>query len=95
MKANQNDISKSSTEVNKDASNKTAKSAKTTKTKKPNKFIKFFKDLKSEIKKVVWPSKQTVWKNTGVVIVAMIVSGIFVWGIDSIFKLIFDVVLKR
>lgn len=51
--------------------------------KKPNGIVKFFKDLKGEIKKVVWPSKKKVINNTAVVLVAMCVCGIVIWGIDS------------
>ena len=32
--------------------------------KQPNKVVKYFKDLKSEFKKVVWPTKQQVINNT-------------------------------
>lgn len=53
--------------------------------KKPNKVVKYFKDLKSEFKKVVWPSKKSVVNNTGVVLAAMIISGLFIWGVDSVF----------
>lgn len=95
MKDNQKNVSTSSTKSKNAVSKNTAKSAKATKRKGPNKFVKFFKDLKSEIKKVVWPSKKTVWNNTGVVIVAMLVAGVFVWGIDSIFKVLFDLILGR
>ena len=51
--------------------------------KKPNRVVKYFKDLKSEFKKVVWPSKQKVINNTTVVVVAMTVCGLAIWGIDS------------
>jgi len=95
MKNDQKDVLTSSTKEKKAAKSKPAKSAKATKKKGPNKFLKFFKDLKSEIKKVVWPSKKTVWNNTGVVIVAMLVAGLFVWGIDSIFKVLLDLILSR
>lgn len=54
--------------------------------KKPRKsIVKYFKDTKSEFKKVVWPSKKTVFNNTVVVLIMLIVSGIFVWGIDTLF----------
>ncbi|MCM1523341.1 MAG: preprotein translocase subunit SecE [Ruminococcus sp.] len=62
-----------------------AKSAKKSPAKKPNKAVKFFKDLKSEFKKVVWPSKKTVVNNTSVVLVTMVVCGLAIWGIDSAF----------
>ncbi len=87
MKKNQKDVSKSST--------KAKKSAKTNKVKKPNKIFKFFRELKAEVKKVVWPTKKQVLNNTGVVLIAMSVSGLFIWGVDSLLKVIFDVVLGR
>ena len=36
---------------------------------------KFFKDCKSEFKKLVWPTKQQLLKNSAVVIVSIIVVG--------------------
>ena len=51
--------------------------------KKPNGVVKYFKDLKSEIKKVTWPSWKKVVNNTTVVLIGMAVSGIAVWAIDS------------
>lgn len=51
--------------------------------KKPNGFVKYMKDLKSEIKKVTWPSWSKVVNNTFVVLVGMCASAIVVWGIDS------------
>ena len=46
--------------------------------KKPNIFSrmgKFFKDCKSEFKKLVWPTKKQLAKNSSVVLVSMIVVG--------------------
>lgn len=53
--------------------------------KKPNPVVKYFKDLKSEFKKVVWPTKKAVINNTGIVLAAMIISGLFIWGVDTVF----------
>ncbi len=54
--------------------------------KKPKKsIVKYFKDLRSEFKKVVWPSKKTVFNNTVVVLVTLVVSGVCIWGIDTLF----------
>ena len=62
-------------------SSKDSKSGK----KKQNAVVKFFKDLRSEFKKVVWPSSKTVVNNTSVVLVTMVVCGLAIWGIDSAF----------
>jgi len=53
------------------------------------------KDLKSEVKKIVWPTKKQVVNNTVVVMIAMVVTGIFIWGLDSIFMLVFNLILQR
>lgn len=45
---------------------------------------KYYKDLKSEIKKVVWPSAEKVRNNTGVVLAVMLVCGMLLFGIDSL-----------
>lgn len=62
-------------------SSKDSKSSK----KKQNAVVKFFKDLRSEFKKVVWPSRKTVVNNTSVVLVTMVVCGLAIWGIDVAF----------
>ena len=58
------------------------KSKDKAKKKKPNRIVKWFKDLKSEFKKVVWPSKKKVFNNTFVVLVTMVISSVFVGGLD-------------
>ncbi|MDE6132072.1 MAG: preprotein translocase subunit SecE [Oscillospiraceae bacterium] len=52
--------------------------------KKQSGVAKYFKDLRSEIKKVTWPSWSKVVNNTAVVIIGMCVSAVVVWGIDSV-----------
>ncbi|MBS6860663.1 MAG: preprotein translocase subunit SecE [Clostridiales bacterium] len=87
-----------------DTEKKTAaekKAAAPKKDKKPGKFSaavknsgKFFRDVKSEIKKIVWPAPKSVFKNTGVVLVAIIISGIFISGLDSIFLALLGLVMN-
>ena len=59
--------------------------ATATKKKSGNKIVRFFKELKSELKKVVWPSKKQVIKNTLIVIAAVIIIGIVIWILDFAF----------
>ncbi len=47
----------------------------------------WFKDLGSELKKVVWPTKNQVGKNTLVALVVMIASAIVIWGFDTLAQL--------
>ena len=59
--------------------------ATASKKKSGNKIVRFFKELKSELKKVVWPSKGQVIKNTLIVIAAVIIIGIVIWVLDLAF----------
>lgn len=57
------------------------------KKKSGNKIVRFFKEVKSEMKKVVWPSKKQVVKNTLIVIAAVTLIGIVIWVLDAAFQL--------
>ena len=46
------------------------------------KVRKFFRDIRSEFKKISWPSKKQVWNNTVVVIVTVLIFGVVVWTLD-------------
>lgn len=48
------------------------------------KICKFFRELKSELKKVVWPTKEQILKNTLVVAVCVLVLGVFIWVFDFV-----------
>lgn len=55
---------------------------------------KFCKDLKGEIKKIVWPDRNTVLKSTGVVLVAVIICGAAIFGVDQLLALIIGLLKK-
>ena len=44
----------------------------------------WLREMKSELKKVVWPSKQTVLKNTGTVLLCSLGIGAFIWIFDFV-----------
>lgn len=46
---------------------------------------KFFRDTKSELKKVVWPSKADVKTNTIVVLITVAVAAVVMILLDAIF----------
>ena len=46
-------------------------------------IAKFFLDCKNEIKKIVWPTPKSVFKNTGIVLVVILIIGLFVFGLDT------------
>ena len=45
---------------------------------------KWFRDMKSELKKVVWPTPKQFGKNTAVALVMMAASAIVLWGFDTL-----------
>ena len=46
---------------------------------------KFFRDTKSELKKVVWPSKADIKTNTVVVLVTVAIAAVVMIALDAIF----------
>ena len=62
--------------------------AEETKVKKPGLFArigKWFRELKSECRKIVWPTRQQTVNNTLVVIASVVVVGVFIWVLDIVF----------
>ncbi len=45
--------------------------------------IKWFRGMKSELKKVVWPTPKQTFKGSVVAIAMMVVCAIVLWGFDS------------
>ena len=54
---------------------------------------KWFKDMKSELKKVQWPTRKQTINNTLIVIACVIVVGVFIWIFDYIAGSAIDVLL--
>ena len=48
------------------------------------KTCKFFRELRSELKKVVWPTMQQVLKNALIVAGCVLVVGAFIWLFDFV-----------
>ncbi|MCL2538832.1 MAG: preprotein translocase subunit SecE [Oscillospiraceae bacterium] len=59
-----------------------AKTAKKAAGPKKGRIKKYFRDIRSEFRKISWPSKKQVWNNTLVVIVTVLIFGIVVWTLD-------------
>lgn len=49
-------------------------------------FLAFLKDVKAEVKKVTWPSKNEVYNTTIVVIFATFFFGFYLFFMDLIFS---------
>ncbi len=49
-------------------------------------FIVFLREVKAEVKKVTWPSKNEVYSTTIVVIIATIFFGVYLYLLDLLFS---------
>ncbi len=57
--------------------------------------VNFVKEVRDELKKVVWPSKEEVIRLTGVVVIVSAVVGIYLGGADFILTKLFEVFILR
>ena len=55
----------------------------------------FFTEVRSELKKVTWPSRKEVYSTTLVVIATSILFGFYLWGLDIVFSRVMSLVLAR
>ena len=66
------------------------KPKKPAKEKKKGKLKEAWRGFKSEVKKVVWPSWKQVLKNTGIVLVVVLICAIMIGALDFAFRTGFD-----
>ncbi len=74
--------------VKKAEPNKAAK-----KPRKKNRIARWFREMKSELKKVIWPTPKQTANNTAVALAVMIASGIVIWFVDFVGSQIFEMLL--
>lgn len=73
------------------------KAAKKAKDKKPGFFERmkrWFREMKSELKKVSWPSAKATMKNVAIVLVCVVVVGLVIGVFDVLVKAVVDALLK-
>lgn len=56
---------------------------------------KRFRDIKSEMKKIVWPTKSQVINNTLIVIAVSLIAAVFIFGLDTVFGLVLKLIYKN
>lgn len=78
-------------------SEKKDKAPRKEKDKKPGFFARvsrWFREMKSELKKVSWPSGKDTMKNVGTVIVCVIIVGAFIWVFDWLTRAVIEALLN-
>lgn len=61
--------------------------------KKKRSIVKFFKDVRSELRKVNWPSRPELFRATGVVVAVVVGVGLAMLLLDSIFSQLLQLIL--
>ena len=56
-------------------------------------ICKYFRELRSELKKVTWPTPQQVLKNTLIVAACVLVVGVFIWLFDFVAQVGIDALI--
>ncbi len=54
---------------------------------------RWFREMRSELKKVVWPTWEKVTKNTGTVILCSALIGACIWVLDGVAGLLIKTIL--
>ncbi len=57
-------------------------------------IARYFRELRSELKKVTWPTAKQVVKNTLIVAACVLVVGVFIWMFDLVAGLGIDALLN-
>ncbi len=55
---------------------------------------RWFREMKSELKKVIWPTPEKVGKNTGTVLLCTAAIGVCIWVFDGVAGLLIKTLLN-
>ncbi len=62
---------------------------------KKTSLVKFFRETKAELKKVSWPSRQQLVRNTMIIIGFIAIATIFLSVLDVAFSWLFSLITKQ
>ncbi|HHX92325.1 MAG TPA: preprotein translocase subunit SecE [Clostridiales bacterium] len=65
-----------------------------TRPKRWERIKEYFRGIRSEIKKVVWPTKKETYRYTAVVLVTCVLFAFFFWILDTAFLKLLEAVLN-
>ncbi len=59
-----------------------------------NRITRWLREMRSELKKVQWPTGKQVLKNTVIVILCVVVIGVFIWVFDALAHMIIEALIN-
>ena len=54
----------------------------------------FIKESRAELQKVTWPTQQELFRNTVVVLVAVVLVAVSIWVADTVFSVLIRTILR-
>ena len=69
-----------------------AEKVKKKRVKGSNRIGRWFREMRSELKKVVWPTPKQIANNTAISLTVMVAAAILIWAIDQAGGQIFQAV---
>lgn len=54
----------------------------------------FLKGVRTEFKKIVWPSKKSVFQYTFAVVTISIICSLMIWGLDNILRSLLGLIIR-
>jgi len=76
------------------AETKTSTTTKKRRVKGSNRFLRWFREMRSELKKVVWPTPKQIVNNTFVALTVMACAAVMIWALDYIAGQIFMAIIR-
>ena len=58
------------------------------------KVTEFIKESKAELQKVTWPTRQELFMNTIVVLIAVVLVAVTIWIADTFFSILIRTILR-
>ena len=55
---------------------------------------KWFREMKSELKKVIWPTPKALRNNTLISVGMMLISAVVIWGFDTIAQMVVRLIFR-
>ena len=72
---------------------KASATSKKRKVKGSNRLARWFREMRSELKKVVWPTPKQVVNNTFVALTVMTCAAVLIWALDFVATQIFRAII--
>ncbi len=60
-----------------------------------NPVTRYLREVRGELKKVTWPSREESWRLTWIVLAVTILFALFLWAFDSLFSSAVELLVQQ